>query len=168
MSERLKNYIMNLESLTSLKGETEEGSIRWYIQWYARRYRSRRILYRSSGTLILLIALFAATQLQGIENLSIPAFLMAATAFIVGLTTFFSWGTAWRGYFLAKVRLEFLMEGWSAALIEAREIGDDNKGIEIVRTSFNELIKQAAEVIAEETKSFFDSIKFPSGDTKIK
>jgi hypothetical protein len=164
MADRLEKYISSLESLAALKDESQEGSIRWYIQWYAQRYPFRRILYRSSGIVLLLIALFAASQLHAIASLTTPAILVAVTAFVIGLTTFFSWGTAWRGYFQTKVRLEFLMQGWEATLLEARVTLDEEKAIEIVCTRLKELLKQASEAIAEETTLFFDSIKFPSID----
>ena len=167
MAEKLEEYISKLEKLTALKDKNKKGSIRWYIQWYEDRYPSRRNLYRFSGIIILLIALFAVSQSQGM-SLTNPSFLVTVSAFIVGLTVFFSWGAAWRGYFQAKVRLEFLMDGWKATLLEAREIQEEEKAIELVSTRFSELLKESSEAILEETKSFFDSIKFPSIDTKIK
>ena len=155
--EKLENYISNLESLVVLKDECQQGSIRWYIQWYALRYPLHRFLYHSFGIIVLSIPLFMEIpELQG-RNL-----FAAFITFLIGITTFFSWGTAWGGYFEAKVQLEFLMSGWKATLIEARETSDEGKAIEMVRTGFNDLLKQSNKIIIEETKSFFDSIKFPS------
>ena len=155
--QKLENYISNLESLTVLKDKCNKGSIRWYIQWYERRYPLRNLLYTSFGVIILLTPLLIASfQLQG------QKLFAAITTFLIGITSFFSWGTAWSGYLEAKIQLEFLMHRWEATLVQAREISDDEKAIEIVNIGFNELLEQSEKIIMEETKSFFNSIKFPS------
>jgi len=161
VAEALEKYIAELQQLASLQDERSKGSIRWYIAWYEKRFPLRRWVYRVSGAILLLIALLAASQLKN-GSLWSPESLAALAAFVIGLNAFFASGTAWRTYFLAKVRLEFLLQGWAAKLIEARNLQDDTKAIEVVNQAFEEFIQKSGQAIEEEAKGFFDSLKFPS------
>ncbi|HAC62782.1 MAG TPA: hypothetical protein DCF68_04420 [Cyanothece sp. UBA12306] len=158
IKQNLENYISNLESLIILKDKCNKGSIRWYIEWYDLRYPWYRRVYIVFGMLSLLTPLFFVFfELQDRKTLSV-----AIVTFIIGITNFFSWGNAWSGFIEAKIQLEFLLHRWEATLIEARANSDGEKAVNIVQTGFNDLLKQSNKVIMEETKSFFDSIKFPS------
>lgn len=110
---------------------------------------------------MLLVALYAALGLKGEDWLSV-SFVAATAAFLVSLNAFFAWGTAWRVYFHAKVRLEFLLQAYEARLIDARAQSDETKAIETVRAGFDDLLQKSGEAIAEEAKGYFESLKFPS------
>jgi hypothetical protein len=165
MATVLEKYTAELLRLDALQDKEYRGSIRWYIRWYEERYPSRRWLYRGTGVLVLVSGLFSGITLQ---NRSVGSFELMGflVAFIVGLNAFFSAGTAWRTYFLAKVRLEFLLTIWEAKLGEARITPDENKALVIVSTACEDLLRKAELAIEEEAKGFFDSLKFPGGNLK--
>lgn len=162
MGAALDRYIEEITTkLVLLKDKQVEGSLGWYIRWYAEHYPRARIKYRLAGIGVLLVALAVVYGVGGKDWLSVE-FLAAVAAFLVALNAFFSWGTAWRVYFHAKVRLEFLQQAYEAALIEARRQTDDEKAIEIVRKALDDLLQKTGETISEEAKGYFESLKFPS------
>jgi len=161
MSQALEDYISKLDQITILKDVSAKGSLRWYIKWYEDHFPSARLKYRGAGIFVLLFSLVAAYWLKDKTLLSI-SFIASVAAFFVALNTFFAWGTAWRVYFYAKVRLEFLLQAYEAKLIEARIQSDEAKALEAVRTGFDELLQKSGDAIAEEAKGYFDSLKFPS------
>lgn len=161
MSQGLEDYISKLDQITLLKDVSLKGSLRWYIKWYEDHFPSARLKYRGAGLFVLFVALFAAYGLKGEAWFSI-SFFASVAAFIVALNAFFAWGTAWRVYFHAKVRLEFLLQAYEVKLIEARIQTDEAKALEIVRIGFDELLQKSGDAIAEEAKGYFDSLKFPS------
>jgi hypothetical protein len=151
----LENHIAGLQSLVLLGAHSQQGSIRWYIEWYSKRYPSRRVLYRVSGVGVLVLAALLAFNM-------IPRSYGAFAALATGLCLFFAWGAAWRGYFLAKVQLEFLIQRWEAAVVVSRQMGNEADAIKFLLNRLDELMNNSCEVIVEETKIFFDRIKFPS------
>jgi len=161
MSQAVEEYIAQLDQITLLKDVSTRGSLRWYIKWYEEHFPSARLKYRVAGIFVLLVALFASYGLKG-EGWLLIGFIAAVAAFFVSLNAFFGWGTAWRVYFYAKVRLEFLLQAYEAKLIEARMQSDEAKALAIVKTGFDELLQQSGDAIAEEAKGYFDSLKFPS------
>jgi hypothetical protein len=167
MSKALEDYVTQLGQITLLKDATTKGSIRWYIKWYEEHFPRAHWKYRLAGVGVLSVALYAALGLKGEDWLS-ASFVAAMAAFLVSLNAFFAWGTAWRVYFHAKVRLEFLLQAYEARLIDARAQSDETKATEIVRAGFDELLQKSGEAIAEETKGYFESLKFPSFKKGVK
>ena len=161
MSKALEDYVAQLDQITLLKDATTKGSIRWYINWYEEHFPRAHWKYRLAGVGVLLVALYAALGLKGEGWLSV-SFVAATAAFLVSLNAFFAWGAAWRVYFHAKVRLEFLLQAYEAQLIDARSQSDETKAIETVRAGFNDLLQKSGETIAEEARGYFESLKFPS------
>ncbi len=162
MSTEFDSYLKEInDKVVLLKDGTVKGSLDWYIKWYADRFPCARIKYRAAGIGVLLIALAGAYGIGEKSLLSIEL-LAAVAALLVALNAFFSWGTAWRVYFHAKVRLEFIRQAYEAALIQAHRQKDDDKAIEIVSKALDSLIQNSGEAIAEEAKGYFDSLKFPS------
>ena len=161
MSKALEDYVTQLGQVTLLKDATAKGSLRWYINWYEAHFPRARWKFRLAGVGVLLVALYAAWDLKG-EGWHSVSFIAATAAFLVSLNAFFAWGAAWRVYFHAKVRLEFLLQAYEAQLIDARNQADETKAIEIVRAGFNDLLQKSGETICEEAKGYFESLKFPS------
>lgn len=160
MSTELEDYMAQLNKITALKDATTKGSIRWYIDWYDKHYPLARMKYRFAGIAVLVVALYAVYDAKA-SWISVGT-VAATGAFLVALNAFFAWGTAWRVYFHAKVRLEFLLQAYEARLIEARRQPDSTKAIAIVSASFSDLLQKSGEAIADEAKGYFDNLKFPS------
>lgn len=161
MPKALEEYVAQLGQITLLRDAASKGSIRWYINWYEEHYPRARWKYRAAGVGVLLVALYAALGLKGESLLSAP-FVAATAAFLVALNAFFAWGTAWRVYFQAKVRLEFLLQAYEAKLIDARSQADETQALATVRSGFDDLLRKSGETIAEEAKGYFEHLKFPS------
>lgn len=160
MPTELEDYIARLNQITLLKDATTKGSIRWYINWYEKHYPLARMKYRLAGIAVLVVALYAAYDANA--NWISVGTVAATGAFLVALNAFFAWGSAWRVYFHAKVRLEFLLQAHEAHLIEARYQSDSAKAIAMVSASFSDLLQKSGEAIADEAKGYFDNLKFPS------
>lgn len=158
---RLEEYISKQQTLRAFRDTDSPGSVRWYIKWYSDRYPAARIKYRVAGTGILLAALAAAVKFFDGNWLTLAS-LGAVAAVLFSFNAFFGWGSAWRGYFHTKVRLEFLIDGYDALLIDARAQTDEAKAIELVRLGCSHFLEKAEEAIAEETKSYWEGLKFPS------
>lgn len=162
MGAKFDGYLKEIEEkIVLLKDKNEKGSIYWYIDWYADRFPYARIKYRAAGVGVLLIALAGAYGISGNSGLSVEL-LATVAALLVALNGFFSWGTAWRVYFHAKTRLEFIRQAYEISLIQARHQNDDDKAIEIINKALDSLVQNSGETIAEEAKSYFESLKFPS------
>lgn len=161
MSQALEDYIANLAQLTILKDGNTKGSLRWYVNWYEAHFPSARLKYRLAGVGVLGLAFYIAFSSSKESFLSLE-FVGALTAILVALDAFFAWGSAWKVYFQAKVRLEFLLQAYEATIIDARAQSDDSKAIEIVRAGFFELLQKSADAIVEEAKGYFEHQRFPS------
>lgn len=158
---KLEDYISKQQTLKAFGGEESPGSVRWYIKWYSDRYPTARIKYRVAGVGILLLALVAAVKFIDESWLTLAS-LGAVAAVLFSFNAFFGWGSAWRGYFQTKVRLEFLIDGYDAVLIDARAQVDESKAIELVRMGVSHFLEKAEEAIAEEIKGYWEGLKFPS------
>ena len=162
MGVEFDKYLKEIdEKVVLLKDKNEKGSLDWYINWYADRFPFARIKYRAAGIGVLIIALAGAYGISEKDVLSLEL-LATVAALLVSLNAFFSWGTAWRVYFHAKVRLEFIRQAYEFSLIQARHQADDDKAIDVVNKALDSLMQNSGETIAEEAKSYFESLKFPS------
>lgn len=157
----LEDYISKQQTLKAFGDVNSPGSVRWYIKWYSDRYPAARIKYRIAGVGILLLSLVAAIKFYDESWLALAS-LGTVAAVLFSLNAFFGWGSAWRGYFQAKVRLEFLMDGYDSVLIDARAQGDEAKAIELVRMGVSHFLEKAEEAIAEEIRGYWEGLKFPS------
>jgi hypothetical protein len=160
---RIDRYLEELDGLPILKDANTQGSIRWYIQWYERRFPSRRLYYRGAG-IIVIVAILTMSLCATVRGTSTwSPLLLPGTVAIVALNGFFGWKAAWRGYFLAKVRLEVALQAFEAARCQARYVtSNEAEMIALIKVAFDRLLEEFAAAVTEETKGFFDASRFPN------
>lgn len=159
--ERTTTFISDLKKEKALQDENQVGSLRWYLKWYEERYPSARRKYRWSGVAIILLTFLIGAKWHESSVLSLAAIAAIGVAFL-SLHSFFGWGTAWRAYYLAKVRIEFALQKYESNLIFAQTISDDDKALSEIYAAYSSLLKTTGEAIEEEGKTYFDGLKSPS------
>lgn len=159
----LEALVKDLCALRTLGSSEVKGSIRWYVDWYERRILLRRILYRAAGVLVL-AAVFASALVAARppgDRLRWADLLVPGAVLFAALNGFFAWGTAWRGFFTAKIKLEAALEAWEAAVVEARHTPDEAASLAVVLNAFRRLRTHALREVVDETNGFFAASKFP-------
>ncbi len=158
-TSKLDDYLAAVDRLKPLGDATCKGSIRWYIAWYRKRYPLRRVGFRAAGVLMLALAFlapFLAKYSKSWEELVAGLITLAA-----GLSLFFSWKTAWQGYYLAQLNLAHALEMHELKLLEARSETDPDKALQLARQATEELLRDANRIIDEETRGFFAKTSLP-------
>lgn len=158
----LDEYLISLQYLTFFKDEDTKGSVAYNINWYKKRHPYYRVAYRTAGLLLLVLA-FAIPLWITLEQPEI-ALLSGFGAFIVGLASFYSWKSAWAGYYLAQFNLESLTDIYNESITRASLLAstDNDKALEIAVKATQDFMTGSTEVVNEETKGYFKSTKLPT------
>ena len=140
------------------------GSILWHIDYYQRRAPYRRLAFRSSGFMILVlsISLPIITQLAPPQcQSSVVSAVTWLLAVIAATNSFFNWQKAWQDCVQMQLTLQFALSEWELRTVEARAATSDEEGIQILREALNTLMKSTSESVSKETVQYFEGIMPP-------
>ncbi|MDH5428419.1 MAG: SLATT domain-containing protein [Nitrospirota bacterium] len=148
--------------------ENQQGSIRWYIAYYKERAPKRRLAFRISGFLLLVlsVSLPFLTWVAGPEyQASVASTLSWLIALVAAASSFFNWQRAWQGYTQTQLTLQFLLTEWELKTAEARAAGTDAEGVAILRDALNKIMAGVTEAVSQETAQYFEGVHVPQVQT---
>ncbi|HEY6873799.1 MAG TPA: DUF4231 domain-containing protein [Geobacteraceae bacterium] len=161
-------YLAKLNEQTFFASEDMEGSVRWYIKWYRKHAPRKRNWFRTFGivTIVMSISLPFITGLVGEEH---KATVASSIAWIIALSGsingFFQFNKTWQKYIETQFKLEQLLMDWE--LGTAALLGEsDDKSLRCVQELTQTFVKLARAAITDETKSYFEEVKFPEINAK--
>ncbi len=160
--------------LTAVHGQAffgddhQQGSIRWYITYYKEGAPKRRLAFRVSGFLLLLLSI-SLPFLVGISPAGYQASVASTLSWVIALvaaaSSFFNWQRAWQGYTQTQMTLQFLLTEWELKTAEARAAGTDGEGVMILREALNKLVAGVTEAVSQETAQYFEGVHVPQVQT---
>lgn len=132
--------------------------------WYRSRSHAPRLAFRSSGTLVILVAvampLVAALPLTNRNlMLAVMAVIIAAS---VSLSAFYAWERTWRSRRQAEFALDRLITAYQLRLLEIRTRGDRENITELSLAATRKLMRDAAAITAADAEDFFRGVRWPA------
>jgi hypothetical protein len=142
------------------------------LDWYKKRASWPRILFRISGTLVIVASLSipflsaaaisgeSTTAISGAKlfNVNVAAFV---TALLTALNSFYSWHSTWQKYLTTQLLIEGFIVTWQMEMVLARANSDRQKADDLAFAATSKLVEQTKEVITGEAHKFFANIKWP-------
>lgn len=161
-------YLTDLEKQRFFGDKDIEGSVRWYINWYGKHAIRKRLWFRFWGVLTLVVSISLPFVLFYFPEDYKPLVATCGAWIIAlagGVNGFFQFNKAWQSYIETQYRLEHLLANWEldrAALADSSP-PDDLKRLQASAKNF---VDSARAAITDETKSYFEEVKFPNLNVK--
>ena len=157
-------FLSALKEQSFFKDERTKGSILWYIAFYQTRAPRRRIAFRFTGFVLLVLSI----SLPFITQMS-PADLQAQVASGIGwlialvaaANSFFSWQKTWQLYTQTQLTLQFALSEWELRTAEARAAATDEEGVKMLQAALQRLTKKVSDAVANETAQYFEGVRVP-------
>ena len=160
----VETFLRAVQGQAFFGDDTQQGSIRWYIAYYKERGPKRRLAFRVSGFLLLVLSVslpfltwVAPEPLQA----SVASSLSWLIALVAAASSFFNWQRAWQGYTQTQLTLQFLLTEWELKTAEARAAGTEAEGVAILREALNKLVAGVTEAVSQETAQYFEGVHVP-------
>lgn len=150
--------------------EDQVGSIRWYIKWYRDKAPAKRIWFRAFGlvTLVTSISLpFVISFVPEASKALVASFLAWIIALAGGINGFFQFNKSWQNYIETHFKLEKLLMEWELSMAGLAGRSDD-ESLQEAQNLTAALIAGARAAITDETKSYFEEVKFPNLNVETK
>jgi len=150
--------------------EDKVGSIRWYIKWYRDKAPAKRIWFRAFGlvTLVTSISLpFVIAFVPEASKALVASFLAWIIALAGGINGFFQFNKSWQNYIETHFKLEKLLMEWELSISALLGKSDDESLIKAQELTAA-LVTGARAAITDETKSYFEEVKFPNLNIETK
>lgn len=162
------NYLAALERQVFFADEHVQGSVRWYIRWYRERAPAKRCWFRIWGGVALVASISLPFALSFFPEADKPQ-VAAAGAWLIalagGLNGFFQFNKTWQAYVETQYKLEHLLMAWD--LERAALIGSTDPGAMVrLQEAAKNFVLAARAAITDETKSYFEEVKFPNLNLK--
>jgi hypothetical protein len=154
-----ERFIAAVEDITRMKNDR----VMPILRWFKTHVTLPRILFRVSGTLIILLSV-SLPLLSIVEGPSRDTLLPIVALMIAGLTglnSFFQWQNAWQGRRQTQRALEYLLSHWELEMIKAKQHPEPQKAIQLALEATERLLDRTKEVTAAETSEFFQGIQLP-------
>lgn len=141
-----------------------ENTVNQYVglchDWYQKKKRLPRQLYRFSGSLIVvlsaMIPLLSAYDGQAFRlGVGIIGILISA---LTGLNHFLRWDKKWRIFSLAQFELEYLLRRWELKMHEAKNCENEEEGLKLAKAATDNILEQTKSVRNIEMEGFFSSL----------
>jgi hypothetical protein len=148
--------------------ENQQGSIHWYIAYYKDRAPKRRLAFRVSGFLLLVLSVslpFFTWVAPPNYQASVASTLSWLIALVAAASSFFNWQRAWQGYTQTQLTLQFLLTEWELKTAAARAAGIDAEGVTIFRAALNKIMAGVTEAVSQETVQYFEGVHVPQVQT---
>lgn len=163
-----RDYLNQLESQVFFGGEQMVGSVRWYIKWYRDHAVWKRRWFRLWGLVALVVSVSLPFVLSFSADSAKPHIAAGGAWFIAlagGLNGFYQFNKTWQSYIETQYRLEHLLTTWElgrAQHADSAEPEAPSRLQEAART----FIEAARAAITDETKSYFEEVKYPNLNVK--
>jgi hypothetical protein len=135
----------------------------WYrLHADAAMWRSRMV----AAAIVVLAALIPL--LAGLSDrwkTKVLPVVSVAVAALTGINATFQWQQQWQGFRQAELALESEILTWRVALMKAREATDAAGAIRAASEATDELIREAAAIVAKETGTYFETVAKPGPQT---
>lgn len=147
---QVEAFLQAVHAQSFFGDENQQGSIRWYIAYYKDRAPKRRLAFRVSGFLLLVLSinLLFLTWIAPDESslTSVATKLSWIIALVAAASSFFTWQRTWQGYTQTQLTLQFLLTEWELKTAEARAARTDDEGVTILREALNRIISICDEI----------------------
>ena len=159
----IEEYIEKLRNQLFFGNEKAQGSVRWRIKWYRDRACRHKLWFRWAGGITLFISIslpfLVGLTDDNIVKATIATYLSWFLAVLGGASGFFQWNKNWQSYTEAHMGLEKLLMDWE--LLVSKSLGDDTKLGEVQKAA-EDFVLGANKIVIDETKSYFEEVKFPN------
>ena len=139
-----------------------DRTVRPALEWYQSRSRWPRILFRTSGVLVimgsLLLPVLAVNVDEGDSALLLTV-ISLVVATLTALSTFFRWDISWRGRVSTALKLRGLLDLWEVKVAKARLSAEPARD---VFDATEMLVSEANSLVGAETEQFFTAVKWPA------
>ncbi|MFB0536508.1 MAG: DUF4231 domain-containing protein [Anaerolineae bacterium] len=154
-----ERFVAVLEELTKIK----DAHVVRTLNWYKRYARRPMVFFRASGVLIIILSVSVPFLgvLEGFWKDTVLPIVTLMIAGLTGLSSFFQWQSAWRGYRQTQFTLEHLLSIWELRIVEAKHHPDTQEGIEIALQVTKQLLDDARAATAAETEEYFELVQLP-------
>jgi hypothetical protein len=160
----MTTYLTELEKQPFFGGADIEGSVRWYINWYRKHADGKRLWFRRFGVITLIASISLPFILFYIPDESKPLVATGGAWIIAlagGLNGFFQFNKSWQNYIETQYRLEHLLTNWELECA-AQSSSNDPDALKNLHESARTFVESARAAITDETKSYFEEVKFPN------
>ncbi len=165
---QVEAFLSAMQTQAFFGDEQQQGGIRWYIAYYKERAPKRRLAFRVSGFLLLVLSVslpFLTWVAPESHQASVASTLSWLIALVAAASSFFNWQRAWQGYTQTQLTLQFLLTEWELKTAEARAAGTDAEGVTILRKALDKLVAGVTEAVSQETAQYFEGVHMPQVKT---
>lgn len=160
----METYLVALENQIFFSDADKEGSVRWYINWYRKHADGKRLWFRRFGVLTLTVSISLPFVLFYVPEDS-KTLVATGGAWIIalagGLNGFFQFNKSWQSHIEAQYRLEHLLMNWELDRASLSSSSDAD-ALKKLQESAKTFVESARAAITDETKSYFEEVKFPN------
>jgi hypothetical protein len=160
----VETFLKEVHSQPFFGDETQSGSIRWYIAYYKDRAPKRRLAFRLSGFLLLVLSVslpFLTWVAPESSQATVASSLSWVIALVAAASSFFNWQRTWQGYTQTQLTLQFLLTEWELKTAEARAAASAEEGVAILRDALKKLVTGVTEAVSQETAQYFEGVHVP-------
>lgn len=166
----MATYLIELEKQPFFGGADIEGSVRWYINWYRKHADGKRLWFRRFGVITLIVSISLPFILFYVPEDTKPLVATGGAWIIAlagGLNAFFQFNKSWQSFIETQYRLEHLLTNWE---LERAALADNSNSDDLkkLQDSAKTFVESARAAITDETKSYFEEVKFPNLNIKGK
>ena len=131
--------------------------------WYRRNKNSARILFRTSGTFVIVfsIAIPVITTSAHPEKDLIITIMALAIAIFTGLNTFYKWGEKWQSFIRSELAIAQLISLWKLEVIKAEKLQDETEQLNLLDKATKQLVDEVGIIISQETEDYFSKVEWP-------
>jgi hypothetical protein len=160
----VETFLKEIHAQPFFGDENQTGSIRWYIAYYKDRAPKRRLAFRLSGFLLLVLSVslpFLTWVAPESSQATVASSLSWVIALVAAASSFFNWQRAWQGYTQTQLTLQFLLTEWELKTAEARAAASAEEGVAILREALKKLVTGVTEAVSQETAQYFEGVHVP-------
>jgi hypothetical protein len=165
---QVESFLKAVHAQPFFGDESQQGSIHWYIAYYKDRAPKRRLAFRASGFLLLVLSV-SLPFLTWVSPNNYQALVASTLSWLIALvaaaSSFFNWQRAWQGYTQTQLTLQFLLTEWELKTAEARSAKIDEEGVTILRAALNKIVTGVTEAVSQETAQYFEGVHVPQVQT---
>lgn len=161
---KVEAFLSALHGQSFFKDAATPGSVLWYIAFYQKRAPRRRMAFRASGFILLVLSIslpFLTQAAPSVWQSLVASTLAWLIALVAAANSFFGWQKAWQLYTQTQLTLQFALSEWELRTAEARAAATDEEGMKVLQDALPRLTKSVSEAISNETAQYFEGVKVP-------
>jgi hypothetical protein len=167
----IDKYLEEVKKSVFFQDKKTVDSFQSLIEWYRKRSPHKRLYYRASGLLIIVLGIalpILAVFGKDLEYKDLWVSVLAGLiALLTGLNSFFRWDVAWRGHIQALLTLDRLQKEWEFAIAKARALPDAGEGLKLAIEATEQFQTRAHDTVEAEAKGFFTVQRLPGAKADV-